>query len=681
MVVLFLIPYLGLSASLQPVAPIIASQLHMSPQTVSLTTGLANAGYATGTVLAVSFAQHLPQRRMLIGYAALLVTGSVLAASATTAAAFIIGHVMQGLCTSLLVIAAAPPLFLGYPASKLRSTAVIFNLCIFGAVAAGPLIGGAQASFHQWRPLFWIVAGISVAGLLMSLLTFQDAPPADPSAPWDPAAIALAASGSVAAFWGASQLLTHRFLDPAAFVPLVGGLALIVALWIYQYRARNPLLTLRSLASTIPVTGIVIAICAAAASTSAIALTEAVLPRRYPPLHLGLLYLPEIGAAVITAIVFGAVFSTRYIHYFALGGMVVLAAGILVVRSVIPPTAALTLAGSALIGVGIGAAVTPALFLAGFSLRSASVQRVFAILELLRAVAAFMIAPVLLHFATTLTGTPTPAMSTALWICFALAAGGAVAAAGLYRLGRVRPPAPSLQRWMGGQEPAWDSPPLLAAIRPIASEGAVTRTLAGARAAREGGGRLAASLAGGGRLAASLTGSGRRASSLAGHPHRQEARGRADRAGPVLFAYDGSDLAKAAIAEAGRQLPADRDALVLTVWRTFNVGFLPEPGTQFDAACGGDVREAAEQTAARGASLAAEAGFRARGQAVEGTPTWTAIVDAADTNDAGIIVLGSRGRSGLGGRVAGSVAGAVASHSHRPVLIVHDHAGASAPAP
>jgi hypothetical protein len=59
-------------------------------------------------------------------------------------------------------------------------------------------------------------------------------------------------------------------------------------------------------------------------------------------------------------------------------------------------------------------------------------------------------------------------------------------------------------------------------------------------------------------------------------------------------------MAEAAIAEAGRQLPAHRDALVVTVWRTFNVEFVPEPGTRFDAACADEVRQAAEQTAARG---------------------------------------------------------------------------------
>jgi nucleotide-binding universal stress UspA family protein/MFS family permease len=649
MVVLFLVPYLGLSSALVPLTPIIAAQLHVSPQTMSLAYGLANAGYAVGTVLAVQIAQHAPQRRMMVVYASLLVIGSVLAAAATGPAMFFVGHVLQGLCTSLLLIAAAPPLFLGFPVGKLRPTAVIFNLCIFGAVAAGPLIGGAQASFHAWRPLFWIVAGIAVAALLMSLLTFQDAPPADLSAPRDPAAIGLAATGSVAAFWGAAELLTHRFLDPVAVIPLLVGLVLIVALCVYEYRARNPLLILRSLASTIPVTGIVVAVCAAAAATSAIGLTAAVLAPHYTPLHLGLLFVPELAAAIITAIVFGTLFSTRLIHYYALTGMAFPAAGVLVLRAAIPPTGALALAGSGLVGVGIGASVVPALFLAGFSLRSASIQRVFAILELLRAVAAFLVVPLLLHFAVTLAGLPSAAFNTTLWVCFALAVGGAVVGVLLYLLGGVRPPAPALTTWMGGQEPAWESPPLLATLRPGAARPTLARTAG------------AAAVSGGGRLV----------TASAGHPRRHVARER-EPLGPVLFAYDGSRLAMAAIAEAGRQFPAGRDALVLTVWRTFNVGFIPEPGAQFDAACSGEVGQAAGQTAAHGAALAEAAGFRAQPLAVQGTPAGKTVTDTADDHDASLIVLGSHRRAGLGDRLAGSVAADVASRSQRPVMIVHD---------
>jgi nucleotide-binding universal stress UspA family protein len=147
--------------------------------------------------------------------------------------------------------------------------------------------------------------------------------------------------------------------------------------------------------------------------------------------------------------------------------------------------------------------------------------------------------------------------------------------------------------------------------------------------------------------------------------------GTIDESGPVLFAYDGSELAGHAITEAGRQLRDGRDAVILTIWEPFNVGFLPVEGVEFDAAGVDEVKAAAEKTAAQGAALAEAAGFRAEAVTGEGTPTWQAIIDVADSRDASLIVLGSHGRSGVTGLVVGSVAGAVAAHSRRSVLIVH----------
>lgn len=142
--------------------------------------------------------------------------------------------------------------------------------------------------------------------------------------------------------------------------------------------------------------------------------------------------------------------------------------------------------------------------------------------------------------------------------------------------------------------------------------------------------------------------------------------------GPILFAYDGSDLAKLAIDEAGRLFgPAAGAALVLTIWQPFDVGFVPPAAIQIDAAEIAEVRKAAEETAAAGASLADAAGFQAQGVALEGAPSWKAIADFADERDARLIVLGSHGRSGLSEVLVGSVAGAVAAHSPRSVLIVH----------
>jgi MFS family permease len=466
MVMFALIPYLALSAALGPLTPVIRQQLHMSAQTLSLSSGLANAAYAVGTVLAVQFALHYPQRRMLLGYAVLLVVGSFLAASAQDATMYIAGRVIQGLCTSLLLIAAVPPLAIGYPAKKLRDTAVIMNMCIFGAVALGPFIGGLQANAHAWRPLFWIVAGISVAALVLAVLTFEDAPPANLDAPRDVRAIGLAAVGCVAAFFGAAELTTHSFLDPMVIAPLLGGLAAIILLVVYQYRAARPLLTIRTmLTSTMPVAGVAVALFAAAASVSATVLTAAALDGRYSALHIGVLYLPEVAGAVITAVALGIVVTRRSMHYLPLAGMAFLAAGILVFAVKVPSSQAATLVGSGLTGIGLGATVAPALFVAGFSLPSANLQRVFAIVELLRAVAAFMIAPIFVYLAAHVGSNSAAGTQIALWIGFGLAIAGAVVGVVLYAVGGARAQAPDLDRFLAGESPAWYSPPLLDRIR------------------------------------------------------------------------------------------------------------------------------------------------------------------------------------------------------------------------
>ena len=466
MVMSALIPYLALSAAIGPITPIIAHDLHMSLQEMSLASGMGNAAYATGTVLAVQFAQLLHQRRMMVLYVVLLVIGSVLEAAAQDPAMFIAGHVLQGLCTSLLLIAAVPPLALGFGLERLRETAVVMSMCIFGAVALGPLLGGLQASAHAWRPLFWVVAGISAGAFVLSLLTFEDTPPFDRDAPRAPGPIALAAAGPVAAFWGASELFSHRFLEVKTAGLLAVGLALIVVLIVQQYRSPRALLTIRSmLTSTIPVAGILLALFAAAASVSATALTASLLTGRYSPVHLGLLYLPELGGAVLTAVLLGVVINKRSMQGLPLVGMGFLAAGIGVFLIHVPSTQTTTLVGSGLTGIGLGATVAPALFCAGFSLPSNSLQRVFAIVELLRAVAAFMIAPVFAHLALTVGGNPRTGTTVALWIGLAMAIGGAGIAAAIYLLGGARPQTPRLDLFIAQEAPAWHSPPLFAAVR------------------------------------------------------------------------------------------------------------------------------------------------------------------------------------------------------------------------
>jgi hypothetical protein len=146
----------------------------------------------------------------------------------------------------------------------------------------------------------------------------------------------------------------------------------------------------------------------------------------------------------------------------AFGGLVVLAGGIAMVTGIVGGGHWLVIDAAALIGIGVGATVAPSLFVVGYSVRSSLIQRVFAVVELLRAVAAFMTAPVILHLAMTVDGGATGGgIKAGMWVCFAIVVTGAGVALLVFLLGGAKLEKPDLERWQEGEEPAWDSPPLL----------------------------------------------------------------------------------------------------------------------------------------------------------------------------------------------------------------------------
>jgi nucleotide-binding universal stress UspA family protein len=141
--------------------------------------------------------------------------------------------------------------------------------------------------------------------------------------------------------------------------------------------------------------------------------------------------------------------------------------------------------------------------------------------------------------------------------------------------------------------------------------------------------------------------------------------------GPILFAYDGSEHAKAAIRQARGQLRDDRRAIVLTVWQPAAAQpFVPAPVAP-PKSLEDDIGREARRVAEEGAELARASGFDAEPSAEPGDPVWQRIVQAAEDHDASIVVVGSHGRTGLPLILLGSVAAATARHTERPVLIAH----------
>jgi nucleotide-binding universal stress UspA family protein len=154
----------------------------------------------------------------------------------------------------------------------------------------------------------------------------------------------------------------------------------------------------------------------------------------------------------------------------------------------------------------------------------------------------------------------------------------------------------------------------------------------------------------------------------------------------ILIAYDGTPDAQHAIAVAGSLLfggPAE----VVHVWEPVALpydslaigrGMVP-PGVPVDDEYVDAQEEDARAVAESGADLALEAGFHAEGRAVRAVGSKVlALEEEIDRLRPDLVVIGSRGLTGLKALLKGSFSHHVGAHSHAPVLIVPPAAEAGA---
>jgi len=144
--------------------------------------------------------------------------------------------------------------------------------------------------------------------------------------------------------------------------------------------------------------------------------------------------------------------------------------------------------------------------------------------------------------------------------------------------------------------------------------------------------------------------------------------------GPVLICYDGSEDAKHAIERAGR-LIGGAHALVVAVWQSGAAlgGFagLGAPSTVNFVEVDRAAAEEGGRIANEGVRIANQVGMKAEPVTVEATgPVWKTILEMSDRRDAAMIVMGSRGLTGVRSMLLGSVSSAVVQHADRPALVI-----------
>lgn len=136
----------------------------------------------------------------------------------------------------------------------------------------------------------------------------------------------------------------------------------------------------------------------------------------------------------------------------------------------------------------------------------------------------------------------------------------------------------------------------------------------------------------------------------------------------LVVGVDGSQHAGEALAWAIR-MAKGMGSQVTAVYAVYVPMYFPEPygvPVQFDEQWRREIKAEFESKWCRPLKAS---GLRYRTVMEDGRPA-SVIERVADREDADVIVVGRRGRSGVAELVLGSVSHELASHSHRPVLLV-----------
>ncbi|HEY2037040.1 MAG TPA: MFS transporter [Steroidobacteraceae bacterium] len=470
--ILALIPYIIVTAAYTLFRQQVAQDIGAAPTGLEIINGLSTAGYAFGALLGGDLINRYQQRHLFLICEGLFILSCALAGAAGGVMTYGAGRVLQGFMTGLLLIIALPPVIQRFPARRMPTTAAAINIGFFGAVTVGPLLGGITAYGHAWRVFYAALGALGCLTWLLAFLTLPDADPPNPDMRFDFAAIALAAPATVLPFWAVGELTGPGFASPLFIAPLVLGLACFVALLLVEYHRKEPLAPVKQMWHTLPLVGTLAAMIGGAAFFTLLMLAQEYLLKveHASMLQAGLTFWPQVVGVIITATLLGLLLRTRLLPFLVLGGMLVLlGAGALLLTLQPGPGARTTvLAAAGLLGLGAGATVSPGLYLAAFSLPSRIVGRTFALVELVRSVADFILAPVTLGVARVASGALQPSaagLRFAIWLTLAVTAVLTLGGIALYLLGGVGLPRPDLVAWIEHNRPAIGSPPLAQKLR------------------------------------------------------------------------------------------------------------------------------------------------------------------------------------------------------------------------
>ncbi|HEX4729694.1 MAG TPA: MFS transporter [Solirubrobacterales bacterium] len=224
------------------------------------------------------------------------------------------------------------------------------------SIAGGPLLGGALVQLFDWRAVFWVNIPVGIAAILLTQKFVPESKAAHPRR-FDPVGQVLMILTLGLLVFGIIEAPNHGWGSPLILGCFAGTLICATLLVFFETRHPEPLIDLRFFRSP-PFSGAaVVSVCAFISLGGFLFLSTLYLQdvRNFSPLHAGVALLPAAGVMMILSPISGRIVGTRGPRFsLVVGGMAILAAGLVSALPSGEPSDIRLFLGYALLGAGLG---------------------------------------------------------------------------------------------------------------------------------------------------------------------------------------------------------------------------------------------------------------------------------------------------------------------------------------
>jgi EmrB/QacA subfamily drug resistance transporter len=366
-------------------APLSTIQWVATGYLLSLATVIPLTGWA---------AERFGPRRVWMTAVAGFVATSALCGLAWSAESLIAGRVLQGLAGGMIMPIGMITLAQAAGPSRVGRVMSVIGVPMLLAPVLGPVLGGLIVTHLSWRWIFFVNLPIGIVGLLLAAKLLpagraigRGGEGAPSKLDWQ--GLVLLSPGLAMVVFGLSEVSTHGGVSGGRLVPIVLGLALVVAFVLRAWRVESPLVDVRLFRQG--------GFAAAGATVFLVggALFGAllVLPLYYQvgrgesALTAGLLMAPQGVGAALGMNRAGKLVDRIGGGRVVIAGLLMLMAGTIAFTMVAPDTSFWLLGGSLVLrGVGLGFTMMPAMAAAYATIESAQVPRATPMLNVVQRV-------------------------------------------------------------------------------------------------------------------------------------------------------------------------------------------------------------------------------------------------------------------------------------------------------